>query len=515
MPPANSAARLPVDPAAAFAEHHAFIRGRLRGLGVAEADLDDAAQDVFEVLVRRIADYDEQYAVRGWMAGMARRVARRYRERGKRAVVPIDEERVVASEGPEEQLARGEAWRVLREFLDELDPDRWAVFVLSEVEGLRGSEIAAELGVNQNTVYARLRSARTAFGRKLRRHHAREQRSVWALLPTWLGGSSRRAWVAPVVATATLAFVLGVGFTMGRCGGDPAERRPTADSPPPETAAASRELGVSERAVDPTPTVPVEDGAALSERQGPDEDGWYSAGSGFSSRGNVDGETRIVSAESRYRLDEDRMILEITYIGDDDVDVDDVRGSLELDGFELVDGSLEWAVSVPSEKTRVVKTTVRAIRPGRVRVVMIRGAKDGNLWSTRTVVLFNESGRLRLCDGDECETPVAEEAEALSGQTITVNVLNECQVPKQFVLYAGYPDRHPPPDTRVHMLEPGEKKRMKIDAAQWFLHRQPDGKVGGGVHTDSDGGWVRFFGSGDECNGVSTADADFEQPPME
>ena len=37
-----------------------FLRGRLRGLGVADQDLDDATQDVFEVMVRRIADYDPE-----------------------------------------------------------------------------------------------------------------------------------------------------------------------------------------------------------------------------------------------------------------------------------------------------------------------------------------------------------------------------------------------------------------------------------------------------------------------
>ena len=78
----------PADPlAAAFTDHHAFVRERLRGLGVPPAELDDATQDVFEVLARRVADLDPERPVRAWLAGVARKVASRHRERGRRADV--------------------------------------------------------------------------------------------------------------------------------------------------------------------------------------------------------------------------------------------------------------------------------------------------------------------------------------------------------------------------------------------------------------------------------------------
>ena len=214
QPIANQPTATPDDLARACAEHEAYLRARLRGLGVAEASLDDAVQDVFEVLVRRLGDYDNRFSLRQWMAGVARRVARRHRERASRAPEPIDEGAVAcARPDPERGASRQEALAVLREFLGQLDADRWAVFVLSEIEGLRGTEIAAELGVNLSTVYARLRTARQAFERALAEHRRRE-RGSWFVLPMF-GLPTRRAG-SMAFTTPALLVTLGV---VGLAGG--------------------------------------------------------------------------------------------------------------------------------------------------------------------------------------------------------------------------------------------------------------------------------------------------------
>jgi len=57
--------------------------------------------------------------------------------------------------------------------LGELDDERREVFVLSELEQLRAPEIASVLGVNLNTIYSRLRSARQRFEAALARRRAR------------------------------------------------------------------------------------------------------------------------------------------------------------------------------------------------------------------------------------------------------------------------------------------------------------------------------------------------------
>jgi len=63
---------LPAPPVDGLARHQDYLRARLRGLGVSGANLDDAVQDVFEVLIRRIGDYDSRFSLRQWMAGVAR-----------------------------------------------------------------------------------------------------------------------------------------------------------------------------------------------------------------------------------------------------------------------------------------------------------------------------------------------------------------------------------------------------------------------------------------------------------
>jgi RNA polymerase sigma-70 factor (ECF subfamily) len=52
---------------------------------------------------------------------------------------------------------------VLHAFLDSLDDDKRAVFVMVELEQMTAREIAQALAINVNTVYSRLRAARVAF----------------------------------------------------------------------------------------------------------------------------------------------------------------------------------------------------------------------------------------------------------------------------------------------------------------------------------------------------------------
>ncbi|MCA9720535.1 MAG: sigma-70 family RNA polymerase sigma factor, partial [Myxococcales bacterium] len=200
-------------------EHHAYLRRRLRALGVPAERLDDAAQDVLLVLTRRIDDYDDRYSVRQWMSGVARRVARRHRERAGRAPLPLAREPsgpASAADDPERYARLREAQVVLDDFLANLDRDRWAVFVRSELEGLRGVEIAAELDLNLNTVYARRRAALRAFDRAVARHHARARRPGLLGLLALPRASSRAAVGVGVSLTLAAALLLALAWALGR-----------------------------------------------------------------------------------------------------------------------------------------------------------------------------------------------------------------------------------------------------------------------------------------------------------
>jgi RNA polymerase sigma-70 factor (ECF subfamily) len=159
---------------AVYGEHFMFVWRTLRALGVPAAAADDAAQDVFVVVHRRLDDYDARAPIRAWLFGIARNVARRHRERAHREP-PLH----LVGEGRalDDTMQLREAASLVERFLDTLDEDQRAVFVLAQLEGLTAPEIAEALGVNPNTVYSRLRTARLKFERAVARHAARDRRA--------------------------------------------------------------------------------------------------------------------------------------------------------------------------------------------------------------------------------------------------------------------------------------------------------------------------------------------------
>jgi RNA polymerase sigma-70 factor (ECF subfamily) len=139
-----------------------FAWRSLRRLGVPEASIDDAVQDLFVVVHRRLGDFEGRSSLKTWIYGIALRVARDHQRlsRRKGGHAPLDPRLVDQKPGPVESLDRSEAVRELDRILGTLDEDKRAVFVLAEIEQMSAPEIAEALGVNVNTVYSRLRAAR-------------------------------------------------------------------------------------------------------------------------------------------------------------------------------------------------------------------------------------------------------------------------------------------------------------------------------------------------------------------
>jgi RNA polymerase sigma-70 factor (ECF subfamily) len=161
-----------------FQQYSDFVWRSLRRLGVQDADVDDALQEVFLVVYRRISEYEDRGLMRAWLFTIARQVASHH-HRGNARTDLRHRALVVDASSPdlEEIVARREAQEVVRTFLEGLDEPQRMVFLLSDVEGMSAPEIAAALGANLNTVYGRLRLARKRFERAVERHGGNSRKS--------------------------------------------------------------------------------------------------------------------------------------------------------------------------------------------------------------------------------------------------------------------------------------------------------------------------------------------------
>lgn len=147
---------------AVYAGQVHFIWRVLRGMGVSDALVEDAVQDVFLVVHRRLAEFDGRFSIKTWLFEIAFRVACNYRRKGQRAaeLKPLDEGFRDSAPSPAEHAERDEALHLAEELLGELEDNKRAVLVLSEIEGMTGPEIAAIMGTPLNTIYTWLRRAR-------------------------------------------------------------------------------------------------------------------------------------------------------------------------------------------------------------------------------------------------------------------------------------------------------------------------------------------------------------------
>jgi RNA polymerase sigma-70 factor (ECF subfamily) len=153
----------------AYKEHFAFVWRSLRRLGVPVQALDDAAQDVFIVALRRRAEFRGRSSYRTWLFGIAANIAREERRKGRRAssLEPIDEALSSRQSSPLDHATDAEAVRFVEAFLATLDDAKREVFILAELEQMPAPEIAEAVGAKLNTVYSRLRAAREAFAQLL------------------------------------------------------------------------------------------------------------------------------------------------------------------------------------------------------------------------------------------------------------------------------------------------------------------------------------------------------------
>jgi RNA polymerase sigma-70 factor, ECF subfamily len=158
------------DLAQVYALHFKYVWRCLKSLGVQERHLDDAVQEVFLVVHRKLDSFDGNHALTSWLYAIAVRMARRnHRAAAQERSRFLSEDE--ASEHSEHShssnspllLEENERLSLAQQALTSLNESKREVFVLSAIEGLSAPEIAPILGIPLNTVYSRLRAARLAF----------------------------------------------------------------------------------------------------------------------------------------------------------------------------------------------------------------------------------------------------------------------------------------------------------------------------------------------------------------
>ena len=165
--------------AGVYEAHFRYVWRCLRSLGLKESQIEDALQDVFIVVQRRLSEFDGQSAeLRTWLYAIALRIARKYRDRARREPASLEAAREqtpelpAAPDGGDAALAN-ERLALARRALASLDDEKREIFVLARVEQMSAPEIASVVGIPLNTVYSRLRAARLAFDAEVSRLSAR------------------------------------------------------------------------------------------------------------------------------------------------------------------------------------------------------------------------------------------------------------------------------------------------------------------------------------------------------
>lgn len=140
------------------AETEYDVRMLCRYLGDAD-NHDDLAQETYERAIASLHRYRAEGPAKHWLLTIARRTCvDATRKRSRRRAM---RRRVIDQAGDEPVEAPNDAFRAeWGELLHQLDPDRRAAFVLTQVNGLRYDEAADVLDVPIGTIRSRVSRAR-------------------------------------------------------------------------------------------------------------------------------------------------------------------------------------------------------------------------------------------------------------------------------------------------------------------------------------------------------------------
>jgi RNA polymerase sigma-70 factor (ECF subfamily) len=164
----TSAGEAALDFESVYVAHFHHVARWARALGGLDADVDDLTQDVFLVVRRRLGDYRGP-SMKAWLYGITKKTVSDYRRRAwlrrwlggqTRSLDDSNEARALSAPDRSEHW---EARRILSRVLERMTPLRRSAFVLFEIEGYSGEEIAEMEQIPVATAYTRLHHARKDY----------------------------------------------------------------------------------------------------------------------------------------------------------------------------------------------------------------------------------------------------------------------------------------------------------------------------------------------------------------
>jgi RNA polymerase sigma-70 factor (ECF subfamily) len=152
-----------------YQDHFYDVARWVRAMGVNSAEIQDVTQDVFVIVQRKLSGFDGNN-LRGFLYRIAQRKVRDYRRRAmirnffrwkgpEQAVEEVPDGNRSADMVLQHKLQLGEAGVIL----SQMNPIHRRAFVLFEIEGYSGEEIAELEGVPLATIWTRLHNARRKF----------------------------------------------------------------------------------------------------------------------------------------------------------------------------------------------------------------------------------------------------------------------------------------------------------------------------------------------------------------
>lgn len=152
----------------------------LYALGVPHSDTQDLAQEIFLVVRRNLSRFDGGN-MRGWLYKIAQLTVRDHRRRAwfKNLVIRRQEvdlsQMPHASASPAQRYEDAETRRQLQLLMNKMSEKLRTTFILFEIEGYSGEEIARIQDIPLGTVWTRLHKARKEFWKLVKDRHQRDE----------------------------------------------------------------------------------------------------------------------------------------------------------------------------------------------------------------------------------------------------------------------------------------------------------------------------------------------------